>query len=1029
MAGVRPAAIVITTMTLVAIASCSLTHSPSPSKTFDVNWQIQQPTRTTPEAELFLTDTGLWGYRTYDREQLDEDRSAGDLVVFKTGDAEHIFVVVDTMRHGHLLQRLDDQPISSRLVGRLHRLTAETVEDTPRLCLVDDEGELLQRCDSEGDHHRWNLFELSSSSKEPGGDAALRVRGDFSNPRRSFGLPVSRRALAGADALTSWLEAVEAPSATAPLIAIGAHPRLEATLGASVAYEPACLAASPASELVDAFVVEPDDHGLASDAESDLITVEDATLRLGVDTIATCYRGDPLLMVPAFSRPLLRDDRGQFIAPPGFGMRPRRLTGLSVEAEQAWVRAAALVAVGDVSAASFWIEKALSERPGDDSVVELALASTSVLASAGHPELAIHIGGHLTDSAWDPRNIPDHLDGLIVLLGVLDQRSDQRALLDQRENLARRHYDDHRLAWHSWADLRITLANRRSTYGRAYDDLVDQLQEEGLDGWALAIWATLAMDGAELPIVEDADVLDPLFADFGAQKLWSRLKGDTEPTRCADLHFCVPTTYGWVSSQDHKDPITGLSRLAPNELSRGFNAEFLAEGSRNFDDHHQRLALWLSAIPLAAPGEVGDVTSAAIRSLDTQFSVASDRVCDDPDPWRARFASAAARARLRPGSDVHRRTANFLTWWSSDGVEALCAGPDEFLDALESSGSELREWASLLTPLLERQVRDQARSDTTLDSFRRTAEIAGYLGDADACVNWHLAISVATTRARRFDEAERHLVDAAACLDDADGLAPVFHVVSAYLDFERGAGHSVLTDGRTERAIDRATSRRIDDPDTCVGLLPLDFRLDSQLPDSLVHLVQHLALEPAPYDDFGLLTATSVMNRARSAYVAGLRDLQRGQWLTAALAIEEAQRTFSRLEHLPGLARIEFLDETIYGGKLHELVDRFHLEPEDVQELLRQLPQNDRLLEDLRDGDPEVPVDAAATAGEDFESRIAALLISRQDDRLREIFGHSSSLPSSLCDPDRARRVLHVAAERAGDDENFEEGAGVNDDE
>lgn len=982
--------------------SCSWTQTPGESDKFPVTWEIQEPTRTVADADLFLTESGVWAYKPRERSDFEPAFAPGEVAVVDTEGADHIFAVVDVARWGYRLQRLDDRPLQSPMTAELRAVTVDDARRRNDLCWVASPDAMDSACDFSYRHRRWHLFESTNAADidpDSAGEQPVAVAGNYGDVGRTDAFPVVRDALAGGDALSTWVEASPDTGASGPLLAVRAHSRLESTRRATVAGDTSCQKELSGTDLVRVRSADlVSEHAALLNAPHP-ITVEDLAIRTGADAIVSCD-GDRIdLLTPMVTRPLLRTDDGQPLAPPTFGLEARPLHEAADTAHVPWARAAALAAVGDAPAASFWIERAIAGA----SLPDFSLSAMSVLASAGLPEQAIRLGNRNTRGAWNPENVPDYLDGLIALFRQFDDHDALQKRLERRYSLASRRFESHRLGWYIWSDFRLQIADRKSSYGPGYEELIADLQQEGLDGWALSVWALLAIGDFDLPIVDDADDLNARYAEFDATGFWAAARGESWPTE-------APTSwYGLFAEPDAAGELFDrLQTTAPGELRSGFSSHFFTDVTASLTSPEEWTAYWLAIAPLVPHEELDAATHSLVQALREQMARNPDSLCASLPMWKARTENAAARARAPILDRSRRHWLEFIEWWTDAGLDGLCGTSKQLLAAIDGHTATDNGWMRTVLPLVEDKMLQEPAGNSSLALLQQAADLARQLGADETCSQWNLAMSIGAIRGGHFDAAEDHLISATNCLGSHDPLRQTRDVVAGYLDFERGAGRGVVRDGGVESVVAAATRRRVDDGDVCVGLLPMGFDLDSQLPSSVMRIAGRLDISPAPHGEFRLRTASTVMDDARAAYLAGIRDIQRGELETAARALSRARADFRRLEHLPGLARIHFLDGVIFDGQVDAIAGGDDSNGADNAFDPTDLAAGSEAVEHIRRGEShhllrQKPFSIDLASAGDTEPLIAALLIHWRIGDLDAPDQTSLADLHALCDADRVR--------------------------
>lgn len=976
----------IVALLVLGLIGCQWAQPPRASDQFVAQWEIREPTRTVDDAELFLTDEGFWGYRPTDKAAFEPVHPPGAMLKLEAESTTHYFAVAQSANWGYRLQRLDDRPLSQTLTGALRPVTAENAAQNEQLCLVEPGESPEERCDFDERHRRWHVFDVDSN--EP---AALQLGGDFERPRRGPGFPVIPAGLIGGDRLDSFAEVVADGAESHSSVAIAASERPETAVEARVAVDETCTFSLEDTSLVTSRTVDFAAYGVSASTLDHPLAVEDAALRLEADALVECSGDNPRLSTPVLSRRLLEhpDSSTTILGVAALGMKPRTMPD-GVDAEL--IRAAALVAAGDHSAASFWLTHYIDDYPGGDKAREVGLVSMPIWTAAGRPELAIRAGNELTASSWNAENVPDYLDGLIALKSFFGDIDSRRDLLKHRRSLRERHFGARRTGWKKWTQVRVSIAEGRSSYGPGHRSSIEAMETRGLDHWALAIWATIQMQGLELPVVDEPSELDARFEEAYAGALWAVLRGDTDPLGCGDddAGRCKNARLQpWRHIDD--DPGAVLQTLHRHPVSEIRPVPEAADSLRAppaLQTPADRLQWSLGLAPLVDSSKLEAITGDFVAQLREMYDRQPEGICEARHDWKTILDRAVVRATAVRSGDAHRDWGRFVGWWRDIGLEAACGSPEYLLEAIRTLEPESNQWTRAVLPFLEDHVLRGRISPGDAELIAETVELAYRVGDYDTCARWSLGTAVGAARAGRFDTAEASLIAADRCLDSEQALRPTRDVVAQYVAFERGGGHRIVQHGAVEHALDRATLRRIDDPEVCAGLLPLGFQLEHQLPSSVIQIAQRVQFEAAPHGDFGLQTATNLLVDARSAYQSALRDLQRGRGHTAALALLEARDNFARVEHLPGLSRIQFLEETLFDGRLDEFAG-----DEDLDLQTPDDGQTRRLAAEL---DGPIAGDQQSLS----ELAIAALLIERRIDRLDELNADGASLPDVLCDPE-----------------------------
>lgn len=985
---------------VVAFTACSWAHQPRADDDVDLQWDVEDPTRSSPQAHLFLTDDGLWGYEPADDRDFEPRFEPGRLLELSTDDHDYTFAVVEADDWGYRFQRLDDHPTGRELGGVLRALRPDDLADDDSYCLVSSDGDVAEQCGLSHHHRRWHLYALGDESES---ETGLSVAGQFEDFATELSFPVQRDGLTGGDRLDHWLEGVSNLDEAGPLVGVAARPGPETTIRPSVVYGNGCDATAGDTDLVGARHDALEDLEVQLDADTHPVAVEAAAWETGADTIVDCRGEGPRMYVPMLTRPMLTGGDHRYLGPSSLGLTPRDLGDEPSErADGAWPRAAALVTAGDAPAASFWIERALGETGDDDERLRLALASMPVVATGNRPELALRVGNRITDGFWHPENDPDYLDGLIAVLDVVGHSEQLRDRLEHRDRLVDRHHE-HRAGWFRWAGVRHQIAGRRGSHGPAFRETIDTLHDRQLDGWAVAVWLTLQLEGLELPIVDDPADLKPRFAEFDADRMWTSLLEETADPACrpgAD-EYCAPTAYGWRTVEE--PPSSALPRALRNVgspgLTDGYGLTEATETARRVETPAETLRYWLAVSALMPDRTLESVNRAATEALAENFERDADRLCTELADWKTRFADAAARPAAPVLDDRRREWIELLNWWGDRGLDGLCESPDQLLAAIEDHRDPSTPWFGPVLEVLELRVMNAPATEESLAVLERAVDVADAVGADEVCARWSLGLALGATRTGRFETARETLAETTGCISSDSPLVEARKLISAYLDFERSGGRPLITDGGVDQTVRAATRQRLEDPAACAGLAPLGFQIDNHLPASVTRIAGRIAAGPAPHHDFGLETASSVVDDGAAAYLAGIRDLQRGAVDPGARALLEAARHFDHVDHLPGLGRIALIDEVVFDGRLPEWPDDEDNEDDAGEPTDRAAPLHRGEAHRITDNAPH---DLSTLADEQLAVTAAAMLIDQRDDRLTHHLEDTSRLPS-LCRPDTSR--------------------------
>ncbi|RVU48749.1 hypothetical protein EA187_04780 [Lujinxingia sediminis] len=952
--------------------------TPGAADTFAITMRVQPDDRISDSAALTLLEDGTWSMQADRGESWRWDFQAGDVARFEGGEHGHLFVVLDAQEEHLRLQRLDTWPLRGELKGRISPVSEADLPE--RMCL--GEGP-FDASSCEGPvGTRWSLFDVDASASR------LRLS---SADDGAMHLPYRRRAMVdvvhenvqldGDPAKGAWLAIVSAPRRGR----FAASPR--------IALSPNCDLRDDELSTAARFVATeewPPPHSPHP------VAMEARAILSGADAMVRCPSAEHALVeMPAITRPLMATYDDRLLGPPNFAMEPQQVNIMQV---RAWSLAAAFGAVGDWELAAFWAERAIALTPLDTRAEARALRVMDILATGGSLEAAIRLAHHAGRNVWNSANIPDLLDGTAIIhaqLGQTDLYLDQTA---RKQELAQSRRDDARLAWYRWAELRTAHAARSTSEGLAYREYVVGFESDEQPDWALAIWAMLGMHGQSLPGVESAAELRPRFDRAGALALWHAIFEPDLNGRCdpSNVETCTATSYG-LRSRDPNEPDLQetLEAIPTLDLRTSFDVTGVEELASGIQEPASRAKLWIALLPLTDGPGSADALRRALGAVAEVMST-PDPSCERTRALRWHFANAARRGDRPLLGRERRQWVEFVAWWADQGIETLCESPASFMEALRARPTSARTLSREALLLLDARYRAAGPESLEVEELSAASTLAGNLGDADTCARWSLATSVAAARRGHIQLAGEHLVSATNCAPQAPDLRAARDLVAAYIEFERSAGKRGFNHPDAGENL-RALARLEPAPDTCVGLVPLNFDLDHHLPTSLHELAGRIALADVSGEAFSVLTASHLLSEARASFTAGVRALARGDALSAARSLQTARQHFGALSHRPGGAAITFLDDLVFGGHLQALATA---ETEDRSAL--QLPEAQAR---LRNGEAALWLNTLSTESPEFGSaaHLAALLIvGRREDAALLAAQPGVERPALLCAPEAA---------------------------
>ncbi|RAL23609.1 hypothetical protein DL240_05465 [Lujinxingia litoralis] len=962
------ASLLLLTLGLMSATACA--SAPGPASSFDVVMRVQPEDRVSDTAALTLLDDGTWRLQSDTGEVWRWDLAKGDVVEYRSESSTHIFAVLQTERKALRLQRLDSWPMRPRGAGKLARLRAG--EQT---CV--GEGSWSDaRCTHENGQ-RWSVYELAST------DDTTRMAPATD---KELSLPYRRAAMMQAHAQGPVFEG-SLPEGR--WLAIASQPRRGRFAAAPrVGLSQRCDLNSPDLHTaarfvsVEAWPAELSEHPVAIEARA---------IASGTDALIRCPAGaSPLVEMPSIARPLMTSFDDRLLGPAGFAMQPRAVSEASA---RAWSLSAAFGAVGDWELAAFWAERALAESPPGSDLESLALSVMDLLATGGATDAALRVAYHATRDVWNRDNIPAQLDGAAVLHAQLGQVDAYLKRIQRQQDLAARHRDDRRLAWYRWSELRTRHAARQSSEGSAYREDIVGFEKTHQPDWALAIWAMLGMHDESLPAVQGPEELQNRFQDAGALELWQAVFEPNSLQRCTSddvLRDCTATSYGLRPRADGEpalmDTLAGVPVIS---LRKAYPLPHFQNTANTLENPAARANYWIALLPLVHDA---DAPAALRETLSAMSEVYADKtsICEFRHAFAAHFAHAANRGDRPFLGRARRQWVEFVNWWAAQGVDALCESPSALINALNMRQQDANSWTRQALPLLEERLLRASEESVPVAEVADAASLASTLGDKDHCTRWHLALTLAASQRGHVQLAQNHLIQATGCASQSVELRAHRDLLAAYLEFESSAGRRGFGPS-TAGAELRAMTRKNLPASGCVGLVPLNFDLEHHLPDTLRTLASRIALNNLRDQPLGVVTASHLLAQSRAGVRAGLRALATGDVRSAARALHAARSGFASLDHRPGLALTDFIDQTVFGDHMQALADA----PADAWQTI-ELPQTGV---PLRSGQATAWLEGLSPRHPEYGSplHVATLLtLGLNDEAARLVAGREQTLPR-LC--------------------------------
>jgi hypothetical protein len=862
-----------------------------------------QPYRVTGTSQkstlgsLMLTEAGLWSFVRARSAENPPQMLEGELVAFVPHQSEapsHLFGVVLARSWGVMLQRLDGQKVSTAEVdGELVPLGTDAQLRRWGICRGTSGDEpsasIAASTCLKTSGGAWRIFRADANAR-------LSVSADWglAPPIRTDGLVHGGRSVVRDEGLDGGWVAVPTRSPSPHV----AHAR--------VLLEPDCPDLDVSQSLQPVEILRGE-----APFGAHPVDIEAAAVASGADVLVRCTKEAVIVAAPTLYRPLLSIPNSSARGSAFGAMRPisiARDSGSRVHAaaQQSTILLAAALSTGSVLAADFYLEQALIAAPDDDIARRLAVEFMQVPSAAGRPEVALRAGREASRGAWHRQNSASFVLGSAWVFAALGQPRAHAEAMNRVQELAEAPESDQMRRWVVWTALRDGLDGPSS---RGKTNALDFYDKQALSKWLEA--AELLVGWAESRTQSLADT------ESGLNKAFEPSVGGCERPETCKLDVYGRNLAEFVEKVGSDDPrrlVNELNTLGVAALRPGFRLSALDAGKLS---PAWKVAVRAAAMPLLA----AQARDQGFEELAVEVSGAwrSQGVCLDveaPDLLVGRIESLRGQdGRIEEGDAALAAT----TWLLSSGLKAACESPAAFVTSLEAGVKRHPKLAMHAGPLFEALV-SRADEDERSMLLRQFADFTAEHEKGAACKRWNLALAVSEANVGRLNEAESDLSQAINCEASGESAyGDTEQLLIAYLRFEKSASISedITPEVRAKLSAlirrEQIAAKPNDEP-VCLGLLPLDYRLERFVHQDVASLA--VAMPEPPRDELALETSSKSVARGVASLAVARRLLGEARPTEAARALTEAQQAFERIEHAAGLRRISFLETVIFDGDL-----------------------------------------------------------------------------------------------------------------
>ncbi len=880
----RPAR--IAALACLSLTGCAWSQPPQPRDALIAPSEIKRPLSSTPQGQLMMLPEGDWAL-VHDTRSGDEPQALpqGAIVITSRGEGAqaNVYGVRLQRSWGVVLQRLDARRVAPGTTQQLAALATDSRTLVNHgVCAGDGDPRANDCLQAAPTGTRFSLFALDAQGALAG----------LSDARQGYLLGHTPRiALAqrGFDDVTLHHEGAT-PSRW---IAIAhPHPRPR-TARAAVALDPACpaLSAPPSAQLrvVRAPVAAADNP----------VTIEQLTLRLGVDAAMRCDGDEVVAMTPTWWRAPLRDPwTGQSQGPGALGMMPLRAHGLSDAQRGLLAAAQAAHATGDVELAAFWLERLLARLASSSRHDALALQSAQALALGGRPELALHVATAATRARWNrAQDLLYNLTGEAVYRGL----GLERESLKMQGKAAALAAADPRLVssgWYVWQQaLRQGVKRVFSSPSRQTEQTAARSDPDA-KLWVLSLfdeWLMPPHQPDEHFSAMEREALRERHQALDLLTLWEALTAPPAPLTDATTSATLDSYGRGLSALAEDARWEAIAQVATLRVQPSW-LDALAKS----DDPLWRAALVMTSSSLELDEGSISALGEAMGGAGCERAQALSRIAHD---------ALLRRRAIAPGAFADAQEG--ALWVMEHGLTRACQDMDTLWAAVEALPPRAR---ALVAPhaaaLFEGWLRGGAGATQQRVALLERAMRASSAGPR--CATWGLALALAALRDGELERARAGATRALNCGgEDAAARRPDGELLLAMIGYEMSGQY--VGAGSDEALAARLRAAAKPDPALawCPGLQDDRPALKRAMPKTLWRLASSLSsssevddatdaalTQPArPRDGNDLMGSSAVIALAMEDLAQARHALERGDIPATSATLERARAALAQAGH------------------------------------------------------------------------------------------------------------------------------------
>lgn len=951
--------LLLTALALLTLSSaCSWSQPPRVQDAIIPPMAVQDPLFKRSTGKIFLLPEGIWSFIPDASENAFRTMQPGDLIAFNPSDdtllpdqqpPRHIFAIVTKRDWGFLLQRLDSQPITRNARGALSPLSSisfddATAEAAGEVC-YGTAHDLNNPCLTDQPLARFDIYAASHTDETAPTFHRLQIQ----NPPEAHTLtmPILRQALL-------YVDAQNTPKIFAPAelperwIAIRATQTAITPDQISLVTNDTCPSLEQSGKILSGLTIH----------HRTLASLPHATHPLEVEAAAYQHAADALLWcapdaknpaqpgtqpgakpsatiaaTPAIHHPFLIA-RGQYILGSStLGLRPIHLS--TNPAQRALLaQITALSSRAHFELADFALEILLQSQPdAPQPLRQLAIQTMQLTASAGRPEAALRQGWFATRETWNRDGDPLYMLGQAAAFAAFDLNAEYSKLIQRFSETLKSANDTNLVAWLIYDDFRRKIAAGTEIPLLEFENIEKSLVARKLDTWALTIRALAIQHELQNQNTVPASALEILqkaFADRNLTPLWHAYfpQSPTTPLDCTDnarQTSCNLDSFGrrlaHIRAENPEEParLIGQLRQTPRvELRPNFSIDALHLAEITAPSTRARLIL--AAFPLLNASDKSTILPELSQSLahTLRDSPAQD-TCTDLSQIQALGHELLLRATGPQVSPAEQTTARNAAWLANEAFPAACHSLAKFEETTRNYVRQHpRQSAApnhLVVPFFD-SLLARAAAQSSTDTARALARLTTELGNNEPCRRYNLALAAALARAGQLDNAQHHLLLAGNCSQSQNTFYVDSHnLILNYIAYERSGN---WPNNKPPQALSSATQPGAKPDDHCIAFGPESFDILRYLEPEIAQLAAQLQL-PAASTSPGFLQlrlSSAAIAQGEASYQVARRALSEGRPHVAASLLAEARADFISSSHLSGIARVAFLEATLFNNDL-----------------------------------------------------------------------------------------------------------------